>query len=348
MAVRAAIEAPAGDRPAGEYAGEYAGEQPTTEPPGNGSRDRRQGSPAGRRRPQGAPATGRSRPPAGVEVLEVDANGLRFTVRTAGPTEGAPVVLLHGFPQTSWAYRANLALLAEAGYRAVAPDQRGYAARARPGDVDAYGLPHLVDDVLALAETLELGPFHLVGHDWGGIVAWLLAACHLERVRTLTVVSTPCPPLLRAQLGQEPGTDPATRSRYLEMFRSPGDPELALIGQDGTGAGLQAMFAASGLKPVGSQEYVGAMVRPGAMTAALNWFRALRPEHVSGLPPVVVPTLAVWSSRDVVLSRSAAEAVREFAAGRFRFEVLDGASHWVLDEAPERLGAVLLEHIGTP
>jgi pimeloyl-ACP methyl ester carboxylesterase len=284
------------------------------------------------------------RPADGVEMLEVDANGFRFTVRTAGPADGTPVVLLHGFPQTSWAFRASLTLLAEAGHRAVAPDQRGYAARARPSGVDAYELPQLVSDVLALAETLELGPFHLVGHDWGGIVAWLLAARHLDRVRTLTVVSTPCPPLLRAQLGQEPGTDPATRSRYLEMFRSPGDPELALVGPDGAGAGLRAMFAASGLRSAAAQEYVDAMVRPGAITAALNWFRALRADHVSGLPPVVVPTLAVWSSRDVVLSRSAAEGVRDFAAGRFRFEVLDGVTHWVLDEAPERLGALLLEH----
>lgn len=341
MAVRAAIEAPAGDRPAGG--------RTTSDLPRGGSRDRRKGGATGRpRQQQDERAAGRADPAAGVEVVEVDANGFRFTVRAAGPTDAPPVVLLHGFPQTSWAFRTNLALLAQAGYRAIAPDQRGYAARARPADVDAYGLPHLVDDVLALAETLELGPFHLVGHDWGGIVAWLLAARHLERVRTLTVASTPCPPLLRAQLGQEQGTDPATRSRYLEMFRSPGDPELALIGQDGTGAGLQAMFAASGLRAAASGEYVDAMVRPGAMTAALNWFRALRPEHVSGLPPVVVPTLAVWSSRDVVLSRSAAEAVREFAAGRFRFEVLEGASHWVLDEAPERLQTLLLEHIGTP
>jgi pimeloyl-ACP methyl ester carboxylesterase len=288
--------------------------------------------------PGGAPGAA-----GGVELVEVDANGLRFTVRTAGPAKGAPVVLLHGFPQTSWAFRANLTLLAEAGFRAVAPDQRGYAARARPDGVAAYALPHLVGDVLALAETLELGRFHLVGHDWGGIVAWLLAATHLDVVQTLTVVSTPCPPLLRAQLGQEPGTDPATRSRYLEMFRSPGDPERALVGQGG--AGLRAMFAATGLKAPGSEEYVETMVRPGAMTAALNWFRALRPQHVSGLAPVVVPTLAVWSTRDVVLSRSAAEAVREFAAGRFRFEVLDGVSHWVPDESPERLGDLLLEHI---
>lgn len=301
------------------------------------------GTTGGAHQRSGGRHAGRGRQTGGVELIEVDANGLRFTVRTAGPPGGTPVVLLHGFPQTSWAFRANLTLLAEAGYRAVAPDQRGYAVRARPDGVPAYALPHLVEDVLALAETLELGRFHLVGHDWGGIVGWLLAASHLDAVETLTVVSTPCPPLLRAQLGQEPGTDPATRSRYLEMFRSPGDPERALVGQGG--AGLRAMFAASGLKAPGSEEYVDTMVRPGAMTAALNWFRALRPEHVSGLPPVVVPTLAVWSTRDVVLSRSAAQAVHEFAAGRFRFEVLDGVSHWVPDEAPERLGALLLEHI---
>src|ERR1700729_1626228 len=120
-----------------------------------------------------------------IERLEIDANDFTFTARAAGPHDGRRVLLLHGFPQTSWCWRAQLSALGDAGYRAVAPDQRGYSVGARPSAVTDYSLEHLVSDVLALADSMEMDTFDLVGHDWGGMVSWVVAARHPHRVRSL-------------------------------------------------------------------------------------------------------------------------------------------------------------------
>src|SRR5271165_2446999 len=150
-----------------------------------------------------------------IERLEIDANGLTFTARAAGPPRGRPVVLLHGFPETSWSWRRQLAVLGAAGYRAVAPDQRGYAPGARPPRVQDYGISHLVADVLAIAETMEMQTFDLVGHDWGGMVAWVVASRHAQRVRSLTVVSTPHPDALR---GVQASAETDEEPHYAEIF----------------------------------------------------------------------------------------------------------------------------------
>jgi pimeloyl-ACP methyl ester carboxylesterase len=128
-----------------------------------------------------------------IQPLQLPARGLVFDVLATGPPTGEPVVLLHGFPQTSACWRPLLAILAAAGYRAVAPDQRGYSPKARPTTIEAYRLPELVADVLAIADRLGAETFHLVGHDWGGVVAWRLAGQQPERVATPTAVSTPHP-----------------------------------------------------------------------------------------------------------------------------------------------------------
>lgn len=282
-----------------------------------------------------------------IERLEIDANGLTFAARAAGPHDGRPVLLLHGFPQSSWSWRRQLARLGAAGYRAVAPDQRGYSPGARPAGVADYAVPHLVADVLAVADTMEMRRFDLVGHDWGGMVAWVLAARHAERVRSLTVVSTPHPEALRAALlGADP--EQAGRSEYIALFRQPDEPERLLLGEDGRGAGLRQLFASTGLSSGPDvDEYVQLLVRPGALTAALNWYRAMEGADVDGLPPVVVPTRYVWSTGDVALGRVAAEATAEWVAGRYRFDVLEGVSHWVPEEAPDELNRLLLEHLAS-
>src|ERR1700734_1552097 len=168
-----------------------------------------------------------------IERIEIDANRLTFTARAAGPNRGRGVILLHGFPQTSWSWRGQLSELGDAGYRAVAPDQRGYSAGARPPAVADYGMDHLVGDVLALADSMEMDTFDLVGHDWGGMLAWIVASRYPGRVRSLSVVSTPHPLALQhALLGGDPAL--VAQGAATESFRAPEVPERLLLGADGS------------------------------------------------------------------------------------------------------------------
>jgi pimeloyl-ACP methyl ester carboxylesterase len=291
--------------------------------------------------PPRAPDTG-----TGIERLEIDANGLTFTARAAGPHDGRRVLLLHGFPQTSWCWRAQLSALGDAGYRAVAPDQRGYSAGARPSAVADYALDRLVSDVLALADTMEMDTFDLVGHDCGGLVAWVVAARHPARVRSLTVVSTPHPTALRqAHLGGDPSQ--AGRSAHMEAFRRPGEPERLLLGADHSGSGLRALCEASGLTAGHIREYLAVLTRPGAVAAALNWYRATADAELADLPPVQAPTLYVWSTGDEAFGRHAAEASAAFVSGPYRFVVLDAISHWIPETAPHELSRLLIAHLWT-
>ena len=279
---------------------------------------------------------------AGIDEIDVDANGLTFRARVAGPADGRPVVLLHGFPETSWSWRHVLPSLGAAGYRAVAVDQRGYSPGARPPAVADYRIGHLVDDVLAVADTLGAGTFDLVGHDWGGMVAWTVAGRHPERVRSVTVASTPHPEALGAVImaGQD---DQADRMSYIAFFQQPDVPERQLLGEDGSGQGLRDLFATTGLDPEATDEYVSVLTSPGALTAALNWYRAM--DAIEPLGPVAVPTLYVWSSDDPALGRAAAEATADWVTGPYRFEILEGVSHWVPEEAAAELSELLLAHL---
>jgi pimeloyl-ACP methyl ester carboxylesterase len=280
-----------------------------------------------------------------ISVTEIGANGWAFTTRSAGPDDGPLVILLHGFPQTSRCYSAELAALAESGYRAVAPDQRGYSPGARPSEVGAYQLDELVTDVVGLADACRAERFHLVGHDWGGMVAWYVAGQHPERVRTLTSISTPHPQALLAALE---GGDPeqVERFSYFDLFRQPEVPEQLLLGEDGSGEGLRTLFADSGIESGAAQSYVETLRRPGALTAALNWYRANDMRALDDTGPITMPTMYVWSTDDIALGRWAAEATAGHVAGPYRFEVFEGVNHWIPDVGADRLNPLLLEHVG--
>lgn len=280
------------------------------------------------------------------ESVQIRANGFTFSALASGPIDGRPVLLLHGFPQTSHCFSSEVAALGAAGFRAVAPDQRGYSAGARPSETEAYRTDHLVADVVAMADALSLSTFDLVGHDWGGMVAWLVAAAHPDRVRTLTSVSTPHPTALASVLmsGDE---DQLRRSAYIQWFRQPGAAEASLLGDDGLGDGLRAMFAAAGLEASLAEPYVTAMSEPGRLHAALEWYRAGDPSSLLPQGPIAVPTLYVWSTEDAALGRRAAEETADHVDGPYRFEVLDGVSHWIPDEAPEQLHRLLMDHLSS-
>jgi pimeloyl-ACP methyl ester carboxylesterase len=278
------------------------------------------------------------------EPTQLTVGSLVFDALVGGPADGEPVLLLHGFPQTSWSWRGQIDALAGAGYRAVAPDQRGYSPGARPDSVDDYRIELLVGDVLSLADVVGAARFHLVGHDWGGAVAWNVAGRHPDRLRTLTVVSTPHPLAMRRALGGELGGDQSTRSGYMELFRSPGSEEVFLANDAEL---LRRSYSVSGLPEGTEGPYVEALGRPGALRSALNWYRAASIADVERLGPITTPTLYVWSTEDIALGREAAEATAEAVDGPYRFEVLEGVSHWIAEEAPDRLNELLLDHLGS-
>jgi pimeloyl-ACP methyl ester carboxylesterase len=232
-----------------------------------------------------------------------------------------------------------LEALAAAGYRAVAPDQRGYSPQARPAQVRDYRLPALVADVLAVADQVGAGRFHLVGHDWGGVVAWHLAARHPERLATLTAVSTPHP---RAFAGALWSSAQSLRSAYLPFFRTPRLPERVLGAR--RQRGLRLLLARSGLGRRWVDAYAAAMARPGALPAALAWYRAATPFSLR-TPAVAVPTLYLWGSGDAALGPRAARTTGRWVSGPYRFEELAGAGHWLPEHHAEALASSLLEHV---
>ena len=276
------------------------------------------------------------------ERLEIPVGEFVFDARAAGPADGELVLLLHGFPQSSWEWRSQLQALGDAGYRVVAPDQRGYSRRARPEGVENYEVHHLVADVLAIADWLGGHRFHLVGHDWGAAVAWAVGGLHQERLRTLNILSVPHPKAFAAALTGS--KDQQDRSSYIAVFRQEGKAEELLSEDDFMR--LRVMLTGAG-SPEDADEYVRVLKESGALTAALNWYRAMKPGLVGDIGPIAVPTMFVWSTNDPALGREGAEATGQYIEGPYRFEILEGISHWIPEQAADELNRLLLEHISS-
>ncbi|MCP3801194.1 alpha/beta hydrolase [Allokutzneria sp. A3M-2-11 16] len=275
--------------------------------------------------------------------MEIQLGELTFDVVASGPESGEPVLLLHGFPQTAHSWHRVTALLNAAGLRTYAPNQRGYSPGARPADVADYAVPNLVRDVIGIADALGLGSFHLVGHDWGAIVAWSTAIGHPERVRTLTAVSVPHPAAFAWARANDP--DQAKRSEYIHLFRTAGKAEEVLLANEAES--LYKVFGTA-LPLEDTEIHVRAMTEPGVLTAALNWYRAAVPGERAAVPPARVPTTYIWSTADIALGEAGARKCAEFVDAPYELRVLDGISHWIPDEAPEAVAhAVLSRMAGT-
>jgi pimeloyl-ACP methyl ester carboxylesterase len=264
--------------------------------------------------------------------------GLTFDVLDSGPADGDLVVLLHGFPDEPACWDAVLPSLHDAGFRTVAPEQRGYASRARPTGRAAYRLEEAVRDVLALIEAAGAHRAHVVGHDWGGSVAWALAGRHPERVTSLTVLSTPHPGAFSQGVRSGPQ---ALRSWYMGAFQLPWLPERVLARR------LDGLLRGSGLPAVNAERLVRRMEEPGRLTGALGWYRALPFTMSEKFPPSRVPTTFVWGRDDPTISRTAAELTREHVRAPYRFVEL-GAGHWLPYTHPVEVAAVLLDRLPTP
>jgi pimeloyl-ACP methyl ester carboxylesterase len=268
-------------------------------------------------------------------VIELDANGLKFTCRQAGPDDGEPVVLLHGFPETSHMWERLMADLAGAGFRSLAPDQRGYSPGARPPDVSGYAYDHLVADVLALAPER----FHLIGHDWGAIVGWALLDAAPERVKTWTALSVGHYRAFAEAVYSDP--EQAPYRAFLDLFTSPQAEEVLLANDM---AGLKAAWADEH-----AAAYTATFEQPGALTAALNWYRACD-AHKAALAdagrfgPVATPTRLLWGRHDPYCRRAGIEAATDYMTGPYQLVELD-AGHFLLDDAYDEVRDNVLSHL---
>jgi len=269
----------------------------------------------------------------------IEFSGMRFDAFVEGPEGGELVLMLHGFPRFADAWLPLMHAVAAAGFRVGAVNQRGYSPGARPEDVGEYAIEKLVSDVAGFADALGGGRFHLVGHDWGGFVAWTYAAKFAERLRSLTVLSTPHPEAFAKAL--ESDEDQQNRSQYITLFRmEDGAAEKVLLANDG--AMLLRAYQGK-LSERAVRNNIGKLSQPGALTAALNWYRALKLGRMIG--KVKVPTLYVWGSADLALGRTAAFDTANYVDPPYRFEALEGRSHWLLEEVPEEIERMVLEHL---
>ncbi|MFB9907491.1 alpha/beta fold hydrolase [Allokutzneria oryzae] len=264
-----------------------------------------------------------------------------YDALAAGPRDGQLVLLLHGWPEFADCWTEEINALADAGYRAVAVDQRGYSPGARPREIAEYHVEHLVSDVIAFADALGAQRFHLVAHDWGGIVAWAVAGAHPDRLVTLSVLATPHPEALGEVIASS--EDQSRRVDYVRFFRQPGGlAEQSLLADD-----AQRLRAAYGGRVPAHlvEENVRRLSEPGALTATLNWYRAANDQLRIPAGRTTVPTLYLWGSEDVALGREAAHRTEAFVDAPYRFVELTGASHWLPEEAPDEVIPELLAHL---
>jgi pimeloyl-ACP methyl ester carboxylesterase len=273
-------------------------------------------------------------------LQRVDVGDLTFDVRSDGPEDGRPVLLLHGFPETSLSWAAVTPLLTSAGLRTYAVDQLGYSPGARPAEVDAYALTNLAQVTADLMTALDAPVADVVGHDWGANSAWALAAWHPDRVRSLTAVSVPHPTAFTAAWRRDP--EQQERSAYIRLFWQEGKAEEVLLADDARR--LRRMFGGV-VSEEAVDEYVAVLSAPGALTAALNWYRAM--SSSTPVDDVTVPTTYVWSDGDVAIGRTAAEACAAHVTGDYRFVELPGVTHWIPEEAPEELARAILDRIAS-
>jgi len=275
-------------------------------------------------------------------LSEFSHDGLWFDVVDSGPLDGPVIIALHGFPQRASSWAGVTPWLSDAGYRVLAFDQRGYSPRAQPPAVEDYRLDRLADDVLALADAVGSTTFHVLGHDWGGMVAWYLASRDPDRVLTVSVASTPHPRALIAALAGPQ----ALRSWYMGVFQVPGLPERVFRARGGAVA--RRFLTASGASAAAVEAGVDLLADPATARGALNWYRASRLPVQPPASRVRVPTLYVWSDEDAALGGQAALLTARWVTGPYRFEILTGVSHWIPEERPAELARLVLDRIHNP
>ena len=270
--------------------------------------------------------------------MTVEIGDVTIHVRDTGI--GEPVLLLHGWPDTGDLWAHQCASLAAAGYRAIAPDLRGFGDSDKPADVAAYAAPNQVGDVVGLLDALGIARAHLVGHDWGAAIAWMTAALVPDRVASLTALSVGHP----AAFATVSGYRQRELSWYMLLFQFPGVAEQWLSADDFRN------FREWSRHPR-ADAVVARLAQPGALSASLGIYRAILPPESlivprPELPPVTVPAMGVWSSGEFALAEEGMVNSAKYVTGPWRYERIEGAGHWMSLDAPETLDAILLDFLG--
>jgi pimeloyl-ACP methyl ester carboxylesterase len=280
---------------------------------------------------------------AAIETITVAANGLQFEVDTCG-TGDRLALCLHGFPEAAYSWRHQLPMLAALGYRVWAPNQRGYGRTTRPTRIDDYRMLHLVADVAALIDVADARSVTLIGHDWGAAVAWIFATDRVRSLERLIIMNVPHPAIFAESLRT---SGQALRSWYMLFFQLPGLPEfvLGLNRAAAIGRAFRSSAASpSRFPPAVLDVYRRNALEPGALTAMLNWYRALardaRRHALRAYPVIDVPTLLIWGEADVALAKATTFGTERYVRD-LTLRYLPGISHWVQQDAPETVNAML-------
>ncbi len=282
-------------------------------------------------------------PDASLETITT-APGLTFDTLAAGPADAPLVLLLHGFAESMHCWQKQLPALAAAGYRAVAPSQRGYSPGARPDTAvySNYAFDHLVADAVAIAESCGGAGrrFHLVGHDWGGSLAWAIADRVPQHIASLTILSRPHPIAFNRAL-ELPDGEQKRRSAHHKWFLE-SDAVARLLADDARW--LRERHRANGVPAEATERHLAVIGNEAAMSAALAWYRA-RGTHHKPVGVTTVPTLYLWGDADDTVGRVAAEGTGDFVSAPYRFAVLPGGGHFVADQFPDEVNVLLLAHL---
>ncbi len=273
-------------------------------------------------------------------LTEFTRDGLTFDLVDEGPIDGDVVVLLHGFPERASCWRSVAPLLHAAGYRTLAPDQRGYSPRARPPRRRDYRTAELADDVAALIDAVG-GPVHLVGHDWGAIVGWTVLARHADLVRSFTSLSIPHP---RAFLRSLTRSTQGLKSWYMLAFQTPWVPERLA----GPGGFFDKSLRSSGMSRTEVARFRTEIVDHGALPGGIAYYRALPfADRDDAAAPITTPVTLVWSDGDDFVSRASVDGTAGVVDGEFELVVLRGVDHWIPTHAPEAAAEAILERIAS-
>lgn len=279
-------------------------------------------------------------------ISEFTNDGFTFDVLDSGPIDGEVVVCLHGFPQPASSWDQVTERLTARGFRVLAPTQRGYAPRARPTSRRAYTTTKLAGDVVALVDAVEADRVHVVGHDWGGGVAWQLAASHPDRCATMTSVSTPHPSAMIASMTH---STQLLHSWYMLAFQIPWLPET-LMAKVGPARAIET-FVKDGLSEESAAASAALLCDPEVAKGMIGWYRALPFAGKDPIGRVDVPSVYVWSDGDHYLGRWAAEHTADWVNGPYRFIEIPGGTHWLPDTHPGRIAdaiaAIATEHPAT-